>query len=68
MSNPNHIHQWNRGCLRKKRYRTTTVAFKVADKVKKERGTSLHVYYCKNCLGFHLTKSDNHPAEIARVA
>lgn len=42
-------------CLRKKSYRTSEKAQKVANKVFAERGVKLYCYWCKECGLFHLT-------------
>jgi hypothetical protein len=42
-------------CFRKNRYPTEESADKIAKLAEKERGAKLRVYYCKICLGFHLT-------------
>lgn len=66
MANSKKAYQWMRGCLRKKRYRTFDYASGVVDKIMKGTGQLLQIYYCKDCLGFHLTKSTTHPATVRR--
>lgn len=44
-----------RGCLRKHRYQTEQAANEHISKINKERKTPLRVYFCKFCLGYHLT-------------
>ena len=42
-------------CLKKKRYSNEQSAFEAIKRVHKERNTELRVYFCKHCLGYHLT-------------
>ena len=43
-------------CLKKKRYKTLLVAEKVKEKIFKERGLVLRIYYCNICNGYHITR------------
>lgn len=43
-------------CSHKKQYRTEREAERVAeDQMSRNRGLQLRVYYCDNCLNYHLT-------------
>ena len=42
-------------CLKKRRYSSELSALEAINKVHKERNTPLKIYYCKYCLGYHLT-------------
>ena len=42
-------------CLKKKRYNSEKAALDAINKVHKKRNTELRVYFCKLCLGYHLT-------------
>ena len=42
-------------CLRKKRYNSEQVAQEAINRIHKKRKTKLRVYFCKYCLGYHLT-------------
>lgn len=44
-----------KGCYGKSRYSSEGKAQKYADKARAARGTSLRIYYCSECFGFHLT-------------
>jgi hypothetical protein len=46
------IETWVAMCVRKRRYGTE----RQADRTAKRYGQ--RVYYCRNCLGFHLTKTE----------
>lgn len=50
------MYGWIKGCVTKKRYNTEARAKTVAEQVNTKRGVQLRHYYCKECLGFHLTK------------
>lgn len=43
-------------CLKKKKYTKLETALHVKNKVFKERGLVLNIYYCNICNGYHLTK------------
>lgn len=42
-------------CWKKRRYPTEQTALEAINKVHKKRDTELRVYFCKKCLGYHLT-------------
>ena len=43
-------------CLKKMRYSNEQAALEAINKVRKDnRNTPLKIYYCKHCLGYHLT-------------
>ena len=42
-------------CLKKKRYPSEAAVKNVIHKVYKDRKTILRYYFCKHCLGYHLT-------------
>jgi len=44
-----------RSCWKKERYPTEQVALETINRVHKKRNTTLRVYFCKHCLGYHLT-------------
>ena len=46
-----------RSCLKKRRYPNEQTAKEAINRVHKKRDTPLRYYYCKNCLGYHLTKN-----------
>lgn len=48
----------NRSCHAKKRYSTEAYAAGVIEKCQKERPGFLRSYYCKLCLGWHLTSQE----------
>lgn len=50
------IKPWVCSCIKKARYNTKELAEHVAQDILKSRGVHLHIYYCKYCCGYHLTK------------
>lgn len=48
-----------RSCLKKHRYTSEQKALEVINKIHKERKDYLRVYFCKFCLGYHLTHIHN---------
>lgn len=51
-------------CLKKRRYQTEQKAQEMIRKAYKEgRKTNLRVYFCKFCLGYHLTSKPLKPKE-----
>lgn len=42
-------------CFKKSRYATETKAKQYAEKSMKARGGELRTYYCRVCMGFHIT-------------
>ena len=46
---------WAKSCLHKRRYRTMQVAEEMINRIHKLRSVELRAYFCKYCLGFHLT-------------
>lgn len=46
-------------CLKKRRYQTEQKAQEIINKIHNEgRKTKLRVYFCKFCLGYHLTSKE----------
>lgn len=46
-----------RSCLKKHRYVSEQQAQETINKVHKKRNIELRVYFCKQCLGYHLTST-----------
>lgn len=46
---------WVSSCVKKKRYANEQLANEAINKIHKKRNTELRVYFCKECLGYHLT-------------
>lgn len=46
---------WVSSCVKKKRYANEQQANEIINRVHKKRNTELRVYFCKKCLGYHLT-------------
>lgn len=46
-------------CLKKIRYSTEQTALEAINRVHKKRKTDLRIYFCKHCLGYHLTHKIN---------
>ena len=44
-----------KSCLKKRRYPNEQSALEAINRVHKERNTKLRVYFCEECLGYHLT-------------
>ena len=42
-------------CLKKKRYKTEQIAQEAINRIHKKRKVNLRIYFCKECLGYHLT-------------
>ena len=53
----------NQMCHRKRRYWTEYEALRKARKCERKRKMPLKVYLCPFCLGWHLAKRGNPPAE-----
>lgn len=44
-----------KSCLKKIRYSTEQTALEAINRIHKKRDTKLRIYFCKYCLGYHLT-------------
>lgn len=53
--NDSEIKLWVSSCLKKMRYPNEQSALEAINRVHKKRKTELRVYFCKYCLGYHLT-------------
>lgn len=42
-------------CLKKHRYKTEQLAQEAINRIHKKRKVNLRIYFCKKCLGYHLT-------------
>ena len=42
-------------CLKKKCYKTEQIAQEAINRIHKKRKVNLRIYFCKECLGYHLT-------------
>lgn len=49
--------KWRSDCLKKKRYKNLSMVESVIKKIKTEREVSLRHYFCRNCQGYHMTKT-----------
>ena len=50
------VNSFLKGCVTKKAYKSLGLAEEVAKRVLKERGITLHCYWCKECGCYHLTR------------
>ena len=48
-----------RSCIKKHRYPTEQVALEAINRIHKKRNDNLRVYFCRHCLGYHLTHKKN---------
>lgn len=55
--NRRHVANLQAVCVGKDRFGTAAQAHHAARRIRKRKGTKLHVYHCRNCDGFHLTSS-----------
>lgn len=49
-----------RACITKARFVSRSIAKAYAKKARRKYGTTLNVYACRFCSGFHLTKGSRH--------
>lgn len=49
------LKSFTQSCLKKHRYQSKEAALQAINRVHKKRDVELRIYFCKYCLGYHLT-------------